>query len=145
MALDTISPSRPLPVLHVHSVDDPRALYEGGLGPPFPLTNSRVDHEPVEEVLEQWVAANGCAAEPAVRETRRGTAGQPDSAHTATLLIWSPCSGGVEVAHWKLTGAGHGWPGGPSGLPATVIGPETRVIDAGTEIWAFISRFSLRQ
>ena len=26
-------PPRPVPVLHIHSVDDPRALYAGGLGP----------------------------------------------------------------------------------------------------------------
>jgi polyhydroxybutyrate depolymerase len=144
MTLDGFAPSRPVPVLHVHSVDDPRAPYGGGIGPPFPLTNSRVDHEAVEAALGKWITANGCATQPEPRETRRGTAGQPDAEHTGTLLVWSPCTDGAEVAHWKLTGAGHGWPGGPSGLPESIIGPETHVIDAATEVWAFVSRFSLR-
>jgi polyhydroxybutyrate depolymerase len=144
MTLDVFSPSRPVPVLHVHSVDDPRAPYEGGTGPPFPLTNTRVDHEPVEDALDRWIVVNGCATEPTVAETRRGQPGQSDASHTATLFVWSGCAGGTEVAHWKLTGAGHGWPGGPSGLGQALIGPETRVINAATEVWAFVSRFSLR-
>jgi polyhydroxybutyrate depolymerase len=48
MSLSSFAPSRPVPVLHIHSVDDPRALYGGGLGPPFPGTNSRVMHAPEE-------------------------------------------------------------------------------------------------
>ena len=39
MVLPVIKTARAVPVLHIHSVDDPRALYTGGLGPPFPLTN----------------------------------------------------------------------------------------------------------
>src|SRR5437879_3540084 len=30
-------PARPVSVMHFHSVDDPRALYNGGPGPPFPV------------------------------------------------------------------------------------------------------------
>jgi polyhydroxybutyrate depolymerase len=44
-------PKRPIPILHIHSVDDTRALYQGGLGPPYPLTNIRVHHPPVEKLL----------------------------------------------------------------------------------------------
>ena len=40
-----------VPVLHIHSVDDPRALWDGGLGPPFPLTNNRVQHPRMADVL----------------------------------------------------------------------------------------------
>jgi poly(3-hydroxybutyrate) depolymerase len=46
------------------------------------------------------------------------------------------------VVLWKLTGAGHGWPGTESGREA-LTGPATRVIDANTEVWRFFSRFSL--
>ena len=38
MALYDPQPSRAGPVLHIHSVDDPRALCDGGEGPPFPGT-----------------------------------------------------------------------------------------------------------
>jgi poly(3-hydroxybutyrate) depolymerase len=61
--------------------------------------------------------------------------------HTATLFAWGPCAGGAEVQLWKLTGAGHGWPGGHVRLPESVIGPQTNTIDAALEIWRFVSRF----
>ena len=36
MVLVNFHSTQPVPVMHFHSVDDPRALYAGGLGPPFP-------------------------------------------------------------------------------------------------------------
>ena len=65
--------------------------------------------------------------------------GGPD--HTATLLVWAPCAGGTEVQLWKLTVAGHGWPGGHVLLPEKIMGPETVTIDAALEVWRFVSRF----
>lgn len=132
----------PVPLLHIHSVDDPRALYAGGLGPAFPGTHLRNQHPPVEATLRAWAAADGCAPEPVVGETRHGRAGAADAAHTATLLTWSSCAGGSEVALWRLTGSGHVWPGVPSHLPATLVGQSTTVIDANAEIWAFLRRFA---
>jgi polyhydroxybutyrate depolymerase len=142
MQLAAFAPARPMPVLHVHSVDDPRALYPGGLGPPFPLTRARVEHNAVEAELARWAALDGCAAEPHEIERRRGREGQADAGHTATLLDFSPCTTGAGVRLWKLTGAGHGWPGGPSVLPERLMGPETRVIQAAEEVWRFVRAFS---
>ena len=134
-------PKRPVPVLHIHSVDDPRAVYTGGLGPPFPGTSNRVQHSPVESGLRRWAAFDGCPAEPRAAEHREGTR-RRETGHTATLLVWAPCAPGVEVAFWKLTVAGHGWPGGKTPLPVELIGPNTRVINAADEIWAFLRRFT---
>lgn len=133
-------PPRPVPVLHVHSVDDPRALYAGGLGPPFPGTQSRVNHHAVEPELGRWVAHDRCPGELRTAEQRK-TPSRSGPEHTATLLVWGPCAGGAEVQLWKLTGAGHGWPGGHVRLPETIMGPETTVIDAALEVWRFVSRF----
>jgi polyhydroxybutyrate depolymerase len=145
MAVQTFAPSRAVPVLHIHSVDDPRALYAGGLGPPFPLTNHRETHEPVQSGIDQWVRANGCATVPRETETRKGLAGSGDASHTATRLEYAPCAGAAIVAHWKLTGAGHAWPGSAgSGLPEGIMGPMTMVVNAAVEAWAFTSRFTLR-
>lgn len=134
-------PSRPISIMHIHSVDDPRALYEGGLGPPFPLTTRRVEHPPVMASIEFWVRYNGSDPEPEVGPLLRGEPGSPGEDHTARLYVYRSGREGSEVAHWKLTGAGHGWPGGRSGLPASVIGPPTDIIDASREIWRFFSRF----
>jgi polyhydroxybutyrate depolymerase len=140
MQAATFPPPRPMPVLQIHSVDDPRALYAGGLGPPFPGTQSRVTHRAVAPELAKWIAHDRCPAEPRTVEQRTAPhRGAPD--HTATLLVWGPCAGGSEVQLWKLTGAGHGWPGGHIRLPETIMGPETVVIDAALEVWRFVSRF----
>jgi len=127
---------RAMPVLQIHSADDPRAPYGGGLGPPFPFTDIRVPHPSVEATLSAWVARDGCDSVPADREAREA------DGHTARLLVYGNCRDGAEVALWRLTGTGHGWPGAAPALER-LLGPTTRVIDANTEIWRFFSRFSL--
>jgi polyhydroxybutyrate depolymerase len=144
MNVERFAPTRAVPVLHIHSVDDPRALYNGGIGPPFPLTNQRVEHKSVTESLNRWSEVNGCAREARAGATRAGTGGARGVAQTATLLSYGPCRSGAEVMHWKMTGVGHGWPGERgSGLPENIIGPRTTLINAADEIFSFVKRFTL--
>jgi polyhydroxybutyrate depolymerase len=139
MVVERFAPSRPVPVLHIHSVDDPRALYLGGLGPPFPGTDVRSRHQSVEGGLARWMIVAQCASEPRVAESRRVDVGE--HVHFADLLVYEPCETGAAVAHWRLTGVGHGWPGHASPLPERIMGPDTKVIDAAAEVWKFVSRF----
>jgi polyhydroxybutyrate depolymerase len=141
--LRDFAPARGVPVMQIHSVDDPRALYDGGLGPPFPGTDNRVFHQPVRAGLDRWAAANGCRAAPDTVDVRRGGAGTAIAGHTAVKLVWRGCRDGAEVAHWKLTVAGHAWPGNapPPGSEA-IAGPQTTIVYAAEEVWAFVSRFS---
>jgi polyhydroxybutyrate depolymerase len=136
--LEAFAPTRAVPVMQIHSVHDRRALYAGGLGPPFPGTNVRIQHQPVEAGLNRWITANGCS-------TRADTADmKSDLGQTATLLVWRGCRDGAQVAHWKLTGSGHGWPGeAPPPGGEAIAGPQTRLIRAADEVWAFASRFRL--
>jgi len=134
---------RAVPILHIHSTDDKRALYFGGLGEPFPFTNVRTKHPNAEEVLFRWVSFEECSPKPVVREERRGPRGTPTGAHTATLYVFGGCRDGGEIALWKLTGAGHVWPGGRSDYLPRVLGPGTDVIDANEEMWRFFKRFAL--
>jgi polyhydroxybutyrate depolymerase len=143
MSLDRFEPSRPVAVMHIHSVDDPRALYGGGIGPPFPGTNNRVTHAPVQAALDQWIGRNGCPTTPTVAETRTGARRSSDASHTATRLVYGPCTSGAPVVHWRLTGAGHGWPGGPATGRERLVGPHTTVVDAAEEMWRFVRDFSL--
>lgn len=142
MVVQRFNPPRPVPVLHIHSVDDGRALYQGGLAAPFPiqLGNTRVLHPPVEERLAEWARANGCGTPMAAGEKRDWLA--PDgTVHGATLYAWPKCR--AETLLWKLSGAGHVWPGGiPDYLPL-LLGPGSAVIDANAEIWRFFSRHRL--
>ncbi len=139
MNLAEFAPRAPVPVLHIHSIDDPRALYRGGLGPPFPLTRYRVRHHAVETELRRWARRNGCQPEPHEIERRSAAAGT--HVHEATLLGFDPCSSGDPVWLWRLEGPGHGWPGSPGALPERLVGPSTTVLDAGAEVWHFVSRF----
>jgi polyhydroxybutyrate depolymerase len=130
---------RSMPIMHIHSVDDPRALYGGGLGPPFPMTNQRVLHAPVEKMLKVWRDADGCADTSQTSASRRGG---PHGEHSATKLVYAPCRDGVEVVLWKMTGPGHVWPGGKPDYLTRWLGPSTDVIDANREIWGFLRRFA---
>jgi polyhydroxybutyrate depolymerase len=134
---------RPMPIMHVHSVDDPRAAYRGGLGEPAPLTSVRTRHPSAEEVLYRWVAFAGCRVKPAVAETRSGTPGTVTAAHTATKYAFGGCREGTEIVLWKLSGAGHVWPGAALDGRGAGFGPGTDVIDANEELWRFFRRFVL--
>lgn len=143
MIVSEFKPVGPVPVLHIHSVDDPRALYLGGEGPPFPGTDRTVVHKPVEEGLAAWRQVNGCPANPVAGRSERGVASGPNAGQTATELRWEPCTTGSPVAHWKLTGSGHGWPGQTQRvLRESIIGPSTTLINAAEEAWRFASQFS---
>jgi polyhydroxybutyrate depolymerase len=135
--LAQFAPTEPVAVLQIHSIDDPRALYAGGLGPPFPGTSHRVQHQPVMAGLERWTRANGCVQKPDTLDKRSNATG-----HTATLIVWRGCRSGVEVAHWKLTGSGHGWPGNVPPGGGELAGPQTTIVLAAEEVWAFVSRFA---
>jgi len=141
MTLPGFGPGRPVPVMHIHSVDDPRALYGGGLGPAFPFTDTRVLHQPVDAMIAVWIARNACPARPQVSSAISGRPGAADETHTATRYTYAPCRNGAEVVLWKLTGAGHIWPGGVQDYLPLLLGKGTTVIDANSEIWKFFTRF----
>jgi polyhydroxybutyrate depolymerase len=142
MHVANFNPKRPIPIMHVHSVDDPRALYHGGLGPAFPLTNQRVEHRDVNEVLEQWAQYNHCQQGPqlykqvSVTTKDHGTQGAEKWAYTA-------CRQRAEVVHWKLTGAGHVWPGGEQDYMVNILGPGTQVINVNDVMWRFFTEHDL--
>jgi polyhydroxybutyrate depolymerase len=144
MMLDAFSPERAVPVLHIHSVDDGRALYDGGLGPPFPIGGGQVLHRPVMEGIAAWTERNGCPAVPAIVENREGGAGTPDEGHSAEKLRWAPCSSGAPVEHWRLHGPGHAWPGSTvSPAQEALVGETTTIVIAAEEIWSFARQFRL--
>lgn len=140
MVLGSEVPAHAKPVLHIHSVDDHRARYAGGLGEPFPFTNVRVLHPSVEARLALWAQVNGCGAtlQPTARQEWSDAQGR---LHTATLLRYAACR--VETALWRLSGAGHVWPGGERDYFPALLGPGTRVIDANEEMWRFFRRHRL--
>jgi polyhydroxybutyrate depolymerase len=138
--LGTFAPARPVAVLDIHSVSDPRALYNGGMGPPFPGTTVRSSHRPVMEGIGRWTRYNKCG-DSTITETRTGQAGTNNAGQTAMLITWRRCASGGDVAHWKLSGVGHGWPGDSSAAARErIIGKPTSLISAAEEVWKFVSK-----
>jgi polyhydroxybutyrate depolymerase len=135
MTLALFHPTLPVPIIHFHSVDDPRALYNGGLGPPFPFTATRVMHPPVERQLAKWIAYNGCPATPKIEKRLAG------DGTTATKLVYSPCKSGAPVVLWKMTGSGHVWPGADR-KAELILGKPNHLIDANEELWEFLRSFT---
>ncbi|MGZ4779091.1 MAG: alpha/beta hydrolase family esterase, partial [Thermoanaerobaculia bacterium] len=134
MVLVRFRPKLPVPVMHFHSVDDPRALYNGGLGPPFPMTNMRVLHPAVEEQLAKWIAFDGCPSTATVEKRLTG------EGNTATKLVYAPCTSGATVVLWKMTGSGHVWPGSDRKLES-ILGKATHLVNANEEMWAFFKKY----
>jgi polyhydroxybutyrate depolymerase len=136
LVLHSFAPARPVPVLHIHSVDDPIALYRGGLRGRLAGVESMNPN--IDKMMARWARADACTSGPGTPEVRAER--RDGRGHTARLLSWSGCAGGSEVWLWQLTGAGHVWPGQPDhGL--RLLGTPTTVIDANEEIWTFVSRF----
>ena len=75
-------------------------------------------------MARDWAAGNGIGGDPAVSQLPVA-AGDPP----VTRLTWS-APGCPPVVLYRMEGGGHGWPGGPQFLPARVIGPVPRQLDA---------------
>ena len=68
---------------------------------------------------------------------------------TATLITYSHCRSGAEVALWRFTGSGHVWPGAlfntapNSTWLLAGVGRGTVLVNANEAMWQFFRRFEL--
>jgi polyhydroxybutyrate depolymerase len=132
MVVTSFKPTRAVPVMHFHSVDDPRAPFEGG------VRRHGIVHPSIPEMIRRWASFDGCPSNPRIARTLR------DAEQAATELRYGPCRAGSEVILWKFSGAGHVWPGaGETSLTRAVLGPGTTLVDANAEMWRFFSRHPL--
>ena len=134
--LPAIQPSRAVPTLEYHSIDDPIAKWDGDPNPDPKLRFS------VMAGIDQWVKADGCSKEAHTGARLSGTA-HANSGLTATLITYRPCTSGAEVRLWRFTGSGHVWPGAPfnTGPKSTWIldgvGRGTTLVNANEDMWKF--------
>lgn len=138
---DTSKPLKPMPILHFHSLDDPRALYHGGLGPPFPFTNKRVQHPDIDAVLAAWAKINGCRDERKQVDERNVV--NDKTTQTARLFVYEGCQH-APLELWQYDHTGHVWPGGKQRYMTRILGPGTKVIDANEQMWQFFQAFRVR-
>lgn len=140
--IPTIHPSRSVPTLEFHSVDDPIAKWAG-----VKATDPR-RRLSVTEGIRQWVRADRCDPTPDDGTTIHGPPGTQDH-ETATLVTYRACHRGTSVALWRFTGSGHVWPGSTlnTGAPSTWVlagvGQGTTLVNANQAMWNFFERYAL--
>ncbi len=89
-------PTRPFAVFASHAVDDPVLPFGGGQVQGTPATFPAV--LAVEDVMDHWAAAIGCAEGPE----------QTTLADGAVRTAWSGCH--APVTFYRLPSGGHAWP-----------------------------------
>jgi polyhydroxybutyrate depolymerase len=138
---DTSKPLKPMPIMHFHSIDDPRALYKGGLGPAYPGTTKRVMHPDIDEVLAGWAKIDGCSTQRKQVDSR--TYKTDKKFHEAHEYAYEDCKR-APVILWQLEKSGHVWPGGRQKYMERILGQSTKVIDANETMWQFFQQFHLQ-
>jgi polyhydroxybutyrate depolymerase len=119
------SPSRPVPVIAFHGLDDP-VVYYNGFRPPGQIHDAYFAiGTPIPQWASAWADRDGCSFPSAAVPAAAPLTGQ----------AWGDCAAGAEVVLYTVDGGGHGWPGGP-GEPAGDF-------SAAQMIWDFFLRHPL--
>jgi polyhydroxybutyrate depolymerase len=87
------NPSRPVPILAFHGLDDEGVPYEG--------FQTQAIVPAIETWAADWAARNGCDPEPVITVP----------VETVHLLAWTNCKENADVILYALEGHGHSWPG----------------------------------
>jgi polyhydroxybutyrate depolymerase len=141
--IPVIHPTRAVPTMEFHSVNDPIAEFDG-----TPSANPLLRLS-VMQGIDQWVKADGCSTKPRTGSTIVGLAGSISAGETATPITYTHCRSGAEVALWRFTGSGHVWPGstlntGPKrNWILAGVGRGIVLVDADETMWQFFERYSL--
>ena len=114
-------PSRPVPVLHFHGVDDSVVPYTGD-----PTAT------PIMKGLMYWAVYNRCDTTPII--THIANTNTTDSSTVDHYLY----RGVAAVEHFKIFGGDHTWPGSKFNSKGTNYD-----INASTEIWKFFNQYDL--
>jgi polyhydroxybutyrate depolymerase len=141
--LPVIHPTRPVPTMEFHSVNDPIAKFAG-----VPNKNPRLVLS-VMDGIRLWVKADGCSSTPHVGTEIVGAKNSISAGETATPITYAHCRDGVNVVLWRFTGSGHVWPGSTLNMGPkknwilTGSGRGIIIVNADETMWKFFSRYEL--
>ncbi len=125
MTAQPCQPSRPVPILHIHSSLDVKVPYHGGTG------LGGYHYPPVDSALSVWAGNNKCGSQ---RTVLLDTT-------LYTHSKWEDCEGNTTVESYITKDGGHSWPGGQHARPAADM--PSAAINATDVIWDFLQRYSL--
>jgi polyhydroxybutyrate depolymerase len=109
------SPSRPVPVLAFHGLDDNLVPYNGG--------TPQAMEPPIPEWAAAWAKRDDCNYAPLVTAPVGGV----------TVQTWTGCQGNAEVILYTLANHGHSWPGS-SVMPGAIT---SQAVSATDVMWDF--------
>jgi polyhydroxybutyrate depolymerase len=119
-------PTRPVPVISMHGMEDPIVPYEGGQTTPVALP-------PIEEWAAEWAARNGC----------RTNSVMPDPTIPRVVVHqWTDCEEDASVILYAVEDGGHTWSGGLV-LPEFIVGLTRIDFDATPILWDFLRQHHL--
>lgn len=119
------TPSRPVPVMHIHGTADPYAPYNGGRGGRL-LGSKEYEMQSAKEMVDLWRSLNQCSADFTIAYQNGN----------ATCVSYNQCAEGSELEFCTIEGGGHTWPSGSQYLPIRKIGPVSYDISFD-QIWEF--------
>lgn len=145
-AVEQCSPSRPVPIIHLHGLEDTGWPFNGGKS--FYASDLTGIMVSVPETIKKWAERNGCVLVP-----ERGEI--PDKAGDGTSIEWeryTSCRENADVILYKIKGGGHTWPSGWEYWEDTIFesnkerfGNITRNISANEIMWEFFKKHSMGQ
>lgn len=124
---DWCTDPRPVPMVAFHGTADPLVPYDGG--------RKWASPRPFPSVLTwtaDWARRNRCGSNPV----------ESAAAADVTRREYTDCADDAAVVLYTLRGGGHSWPGGKP-MPAWIVGPTSRSIDATSQMWAFFREHPL--
>ncbi|MFM8890170.1 MAG: alpha/beta hydrolase family esterase, partial [Planctomycetia bacterium] len=142
LALPSVAPLRPVPVVHFHGTLDQSPPLEGGVGR---RSVSRVAQRPVLDGLLDFVRANGCDPAPFCEAVpcsdewlsiERFTWRRPGDA-----VVERGEDGIGDVVFYRIEGGGHTWPGRQP--DSFYLGRSAISLDASGILWEFFLRHPL--
>jgi polyhydroxybutyrate depolymerase len=130
-AAGSCTPSRPVPVLHVHGTDDPCWSYAGGAG--ACLQKDGGVYVSVDASMAGWADRDGCDG----GTTEEALPDLADDGTNVTRVSWGGCAADVQLL--RVDGGGHAWPGGYQYAKVDTVGVVSEDVVASDLIWAFFA------
>lgn len=136
------NPSRPVPVLQVHAVNDRNYPYAGGPGDGLSAT----DYYAVEDTVRDWRVRNNVTDQTVTEDVtattrclRYATPADPGRASAPVTLCRVDPPDVYDPVNRIVYAGGHSWPGGVRSPSANSDVPPAD-FDASTYLWQFLNR-----
>jgi len=123
-------PTRPLPVIAFHGLDDQIVPFLGGSSP----RGDEFTFPSIEDWAAGWAERNSCSTTPEIKVIT----------DEITQKHFTECEEKAEVILYQVANGGHTWPGGEK-LPVWIAGYTNQDINASELMWEFFSRYSLEK